>query len=254
MRCSNSLKWLAAFAALAVGTADLAAQSSATLMGRITDETGAAVSGAQIVITNQVTGTQNGGLSQADGRYSVAGLRAGGPYLVYVRMIGFGRHAVDDITLAAGQSMSLDFRLSQEAIAIDALEVFATRAIERKTPVAFSNVSKVQIQNQLGSRDLPLVLNVTPSVYATAQGGGAGDARINVRGFSQRNVAVMINGVPVNDIENGWVYWSNWDGLGDASTSIQLQRGLSAVNLATPSIGGTLNVITDPSAKCISSR
>lgn len=249
MRFSNSLKWLAAFAALAVGTADLAAQSSATLMGRITDETGAAVSGAQIVITNQVTGAQNGGLSQADGRYSVAGLRAGGPYLVYVRMIGFGRHAVDDITLAAGQSMSLDFRLSQEAIAIDALEVFATRAIERKTPVAFSNVSKVQIQNQLGSRDLPLVLNVTPSVYATAQGGGAGDARINVRGFSQRNFAVMINGVPVNDIENGWVYWSNWDGLGDASTSIQLQRGLSAVNLATPSIGGTLNVITDPSAQ-----
>ncbi|NIU76908.1 MAG: TonB-dependent receptor plug domain-containing protein, partial [Gammaproteobacteria bacterium] len=112
-----------------------------------------------------------------------------------------------------------------------------------------SNVGKVQIQQQLGSRDLPLVLNVTPSVYATAQGGGAGDARINVRGFSQRNTAVMINGVPVNDMENGWVYWSNWDGLGDAATSIQLQRGLSAVNLATPSIGGTLNVITDPSAR-----
>jgi outer membrane receptor protein involved in Fe transport len=67
-----------------------------------------------------------------------------------------------------------------------------------------------------------------------------------VRGFNQRNTAVMINGVPVNDMENGWVYWSNWDGVGDAATSIQLQRGLSAVNLATPSIGGTLNVITDP--------
>ena len=249
MRCSNSLKWFAALAALATGTADLAAQSSGTLMGRITDESGVAVSGAQVVITNQVTGAQNGGLSQSDGRYNVAGLRAGGPYLVDIRMIGFGRQAVDDVTIEGGQTMTLDFRLSQEAIAIDALEVFATRAIERKTPVAFSNVSKVQIQNELGSRDLPLVLNVTPSVYATAQGGGAGDARINVRGFSQRNFAVMINGVPVNDIENGWVYWSNWDGLGDAATSIQLQRGLSAVNLATPSIGGTLNVITDPSAQ-----
>ncbi|RMH02013.1 MAG: TonB-dependent receptor, partial [Chloroflexi bacterium] len=48
--------------------------------------------------------------------------------------------------------------------------------------------------------------------------------------------------------ENGWVYWSNWDGLADATSSIQMQRGLSAVNLATPSIGGTMNVITDPSA------
>jgi hypothetical protein len=58
----------------------------------------------------------------------------------------------------------------------------------------------------------------------------------------------MINGVPQNDMENGWVYWSNWDGVGDATHSIQMQRGLSAVNLATPSIGGSLNIITDPTA------
>jgi len=58
----------------------------------------------------------------------------------------------------------------------------------------------------------------------------------------------MINGVPQNDMENGWVYWSNWDGVGDATSSIQVQRGLSAVNLATPSIGGTMNIITDPTS------
>ncbi len=50
-------------------------------------------------------------------------------------------------------------------------------------------------------------------------------------------------------MENGWVYWSNWDGVGDATSSIQMQRGLSAVNLATPSIGGTMNIITDPAAQ-----
>jgi iron complex outermembrane receptor protein len=226
---------------------NLAAQSTATLSGRVTDESGAAVSGAQIVVTNQNSGTQNGALSQGDGRYSVIGLRAGGPYRVEVRMIGFGLQAVEDVMLTAGQTRTIDFRLTQEAIALDAIEVFSTRAVERKTPVAYSDVPKVQIQNQLGSQDLPMILNVTPSVYATMQGGGAGDARINVRGFDQKNTAVMINGVPVNDMENGWVYWSNWDGLGDATTSIQLQRGLSAVNLATPSIGGTMNVITDPS-------
>jgi hypothetical protein len=59
----------------------------------------------------------------------------------------------------------------------------------------------------------------------------------------------MINGVPQNDMENGWVYWSNWDGVADASHSIQMQRGLSAVNLATPSIGGTMNIITNPAAQ-----
>ena len=42
---------------------------------------------------------------------------------------------------------------------------------------------------------------------------------------------------------------SNWDGVADASHSIQMQRGLSAVNLATPSIGGTMNIITNPAAQ-----
>lgn len=115
--------------------------------------------------------------------------------------------------------------------------------------MAYTNVAKTDMEYRLGSRDIPLVLNTTPSVYATQQGGGAGDARVNVRGFNQRNVAVMINGVPVNDMENGWVYWSNWDGVADATSSIQLQRGLSAVNLAAPSIGGTMNILTDPTAR-----
>ena len=59
----------------------------------------------------------------------------------------------------------------------------------------------------------------------------------------------MINGIPVNDMENGWVFWSNWDGVADATTSIQLQKGLSAQNLATPSIGGSMNIITDAAAQ-----
>jgi len=130
---------------------------------------------------------------------------------------------------------------------MSALEVLASRAGE-KTPVAHTTVGKAEMEFRLGSQDIPMALSTTPSVYATQQGGGAGDARINVRGFNQRNVAVMINGVPQNDMENGWVYWSNWDGVADAAQSIQMQRGLSAVNLATPSIGGTMNIITDPAS------
>ncbi len=243
------LRWLLAAALfLAYPAQELMAQGAepARITGEVTDENGAPIAGVQIVIQNQQTGFQSGSLTQANGRYLVVGLRAGGPYRIEARMIGYGLEAMNDVMLDAGGTFEANFALGTEAIAMDALEVFATRAIERQTPVAYTDVPKVQIQNQLGSRDLPMVLNVTPSVYATQQGGGAGDARVNVRGFSQRNTAVMINGVPVNDMENGWVYWSNWDGLGDAATSIQLQRGLSAVNLATPSIGGTLNVITDP--------
>ena len=224
----------------------VSAQQTGTVRGTVTAE-GSGVEGAQVVLSHTVTGAQYGGLTLAGGRYDIGGVPAGS-YEVEVHMIGLSAEN-REITVSAGQGLTLDFTMTPSALVLGGIEVLAEKAEARRTPVAFTNVAKPKIQAQLGSRDLPLLLNVTPSVYSTAQGGGAGDARINVRGFSQRNTAVMINGVPVNDMENGWVYWSNWDGLGDAATSIQLQRGLSAINLATPSIGGTLNVITDPSRK-----
>jgi hypothetical protein len=239
---------LCAALVLAASASGLSAQQRASLTGRVTDQSGTPIDGVQLILTHLGTSAERGAFTSG-GRYLLSELRAGGPYRLEARMIGYGPAVVSDITLADGEARTIDLQLAQQAIALDALEVFATVARERATPVAYSDVKKVQLENQLGSRDLPMVLNVTPSVYATMSGGGAGDARVNVRGFSQRNTAVMINGVPVNDMENGWVYWSNWDGLGDAASSIQLQRGLSAVNLATPSIGGTLNIITDPAAQ-----
>lgn len=126
------------------------------------------------------------------------------------------------------------------------MEKFSDVANPFKTPVAVTEVAKEVITDTLSSRDVPFALEMSPSFYVTNTGGGAGDSRISVRGFDQRNVSILINGVPTNDNENGWLYWSNWDGLGDATARIQLQRGLSYSTLPTPSVGGTLNVVTDP--------
>ncbi|SVB00449.1 uncharacterized protein METZ01_LOCUS153303 [marine metagenome] len=206
-----------------------------TVTGTVEDAgTGEALAGANVV----VEGTDLGSASAYNGRFTINSVPVGSK--VTASMIGYGSQ-----TLTAGAM--LEFQLQKGTVEMTGLEVLASRAGE-KTPVAYTNVSKADIEVRLGSQDIPMALNSTPSVYATQQGGGAGDARINVRGFNQRNVAVMINGVPQNDMENGWVYWSNWDGVGDATSSIQMQRGLSAVNLATPSIGGTMNIITDPTA------
>jgi len=169
-----------------------------------------------------------------------------GKYTLVITYTGYTSTAVDVIIESGKYTDVGSVNMEASAIGLAGVAIIADRARERETPVAFSNIEKKDIEERLGSRDLPMVMNITPSVYSTMQGGGAGDARINVRGFNQRNVAIMINGVPINDMENGWVYWSNWDGIADATSSIQMQRGLSAVNLATPSIGGTMNVITSP--------
>lgn len=117
-------------------------------------------------------------------------------------------------------------------------------AKDRKTPVAVSTIKEAQIVERLGNQEFPEILNTTPSVYATKGGGGFGDGRVNVRGFDMNNTAVMINGVPVNDMESGAVYWSNWAGLSDVTSAIQIQRGLGSSKLAIASIGGTINVLT----------
>ena len=219
-----------------------AAYSQSTIRGVIVEaDSGSPLSGATVL----VSGIGIGAVADADGTYSITGLSLG-TYTLEASFVGFNGTS-QLITLRDSETV-VNFVLEVSSQSLEAMELFASRALSQQTPVAYSDIEKLTVERELGSRDVPLVLNTTPSVYSTAQGGGAGDARVNVRGFNQRNVAVMINGVPVNDMENGWVYWSNWDGVGDATTSIQLQRGLSAVNLATPSIGGTLNIITDPAA------
>ncbi len=201
-------------------------------------------SGEDLIGANvYVKGLAIGAATDANGHYEFKIPK--GAYTIVCSYIGF--EAVQK-KVNVTNNMELNFQLKDYEYSLS-VTVLADRARERETPVAFSNIEKKALEQTLGSQDVPMVLNTTPSVYATQQGGGAGDARINVRGFNQRNVAIMINGVPVNDMENGWVYWSNWDGVSDATSSIQMQRGLSAVNLATPSIGGTMNIITDPAAQ-----
>jgi len=117
-------------------------------------------------------------------------------------------------------------------------------AKERETPIAVSNITAQEVQLKVGNLEFPEIMNKTPGVYATKQGGGYGDSRISLRGFDQRNTSFLINGQPVNDMENGWVYWSNWAGLTDVASGIQIQRGLGASKLAVPSVGGTVSIYT----------
>ncbi|MDF2552001.1 MAG: TonB-dependent receptor [Chryseobacterium sp.] len=120
----------------------------------------------------------------------------------------------------------------------------ADLAKDRKTPVAVSTIKEAQIVERLGNQEFPEILKSTPSIYSAKGGGGFGDGRMNIRGFDTNNTAVMVNGVPVNGMEDGAVYWSNWLGLSDVTSAMQVQRGLGSSKLAIASVGGTVNIIT----------
>ncbi|MES2589631.1 MAG: TonB-dependent receptor plug domain-containing protein [Bacteroidota bacterium] len=193
------------------------------------------VSGAKVVLNEKFKA-----LTDFDGNAVFQSLPLG-KYNLVVSMLSFDtiakgielKNAIEKIEITLGGSLELE-----------EIKVIGNIVSDRKTPVAVTKIDPKKIQEELGSRDLPMLLNSTPGVYATQTGGGDGDSRITVRGFDQRNIGVMIDGVPVNDMENGSVYWSNWFGLDAITSNVQLQRGLGATKLAMPSIGGTMNIIT----------
>ena len=87
-------------------------------------------------------------------------------------------------------------------------------AEDRKTPVAVSTITAAQIQSKTaGNREFVEAIQYTPSVYVSNQAGGFGDSQVFLRGFDQVNTAFLLNGQPINGMEDGRMYWSNWSGM-----------------------------------------
>ncbi len=215
----------------------VSAQTSKTsVSGTVVDETGAPMIGATIT----VPGTSLGEATDASGNF-VLNVTPGTERVV-VSFIGYKDVVVD---IAKGKSTKLGtITLVTDSKMLDDVVVTQSIAVQRKTPVAVASVDFDYIEEKLGGQEFPEVLKSTPGVYATKGGGGYGDSRINMRGFESSNIAVMINGVPINDMEWGGVYWSNWAGLAEVTRSMQTQRGLGASKVSAPSVGGTINIVT----------
>ena len=204
--------------------------------GKVLDgDTNEGLPGATIIVKD----TDNGTVTGFDGSFSIDA------YEGDVLVISFLGYATQEVTVSARERLSVTLEpqpnvLGEIVVSSGVIDI----AKVRETPVAVSTISPSEIQLKVGNQEFPEIMNNPPGVYATKQGGGYGDSRISLRGFDQRNTSFLINGQPVNDMENGWVYWSNWQGLTDVASGIQIQRGLGASRLAVPSVGGTVSIFT----------
>ena len=212
------------------------AMAQSTITGTVMDvDANAPLPGANVI----EKGTTNGVSTDFDGKFTLTTQATSGQ--IVVSYVGYGSVTVSfngntelgNITLSSDNSLG-------EIVIVGIADV----AVDRKTPVAVSTIKASEISLKVGNMEFPEVMNTTPGVYATKQGGGYGDSRISLRGFDQSNTSFLINGQPVNDMENGWVYWSNWQGLTDVASGIQIQRGIGASRLAVPSVGGTVSIFT----------
>ena len=212
--------------------------SQGTITGSIVDgDLGGPLPGANVL----VKGTTNGVSADFDGNFSIEVTESTG--VLVVSYIGYTKKEV--AFSSAGNIGSIT--LMPNAEELEGVVVIGSGLIDlaekRSTPVAVSTISKSVIQEKaVGNVEVPEIIKSTPSAFVSGQT-GFGDSQLFLRGFDQINIATLLNGQPVNGMEDGRVYWSNWAGIADIANGVQVQRGLGSSRLAISSVGGTINLV-----------
>lgn len=118
------------------------------------------------------------------------------------------------------------------------------------TPIAFTNLTKEELEERNLGVDMPILMNFLPGVVTTSDAGaGVGYAGIRVRGSDATRINVTINGIPYNDAESHGTFWVN---LPDFSSSVdfaQLQRGVGTSTNGAGAFGASINLTTDSNSE-----
>ncbi|MFN4762177.1 TonB-dependent receptor [Gillisia sp. Q332] len=214
-----------------------------TITGTVIDsEMNAPLPGATVV----VVGTTNGTTTDFEGKFSLNVATATGR--IEISFIGFERRSAN-FNVASGQTQDLGrIVLTTDADALSEIIVIGRGVMDleedRRTPIAVSTITKSEIQQKaVGNVEFPELMKNVPSVYVSNQT-GFGDSQMFLRGFDQTNTAFLLNGQPINGMEDGKMYWSNWAGMADIANAVQVQRGLGSSKLAISSVGGTVNIVS----------
>ncbi len=222
--------------------------SQQTVTGIVIDnDTRMGLPGVNVVVLNS---TENA-TTDDNGKFQITTVQTAGS--VEISYIGFETKVLTFKVANGGTANLGQIVIGTDSAQLDEIIVVGKGVIDladsRRTPIAVSTIRAAEIKQKTGSADVTQAMVNTPSVYVAGQSGGFGDSRITVRGFGQDNTAFLLNGQPINGMEDGLVYWSNWSGMSDIANGIQIQRGLGSSKLAISSVGGTVNFVTKTTDK-----
>ena len=132
-----------------------------------------------------------------------------------------------------------------KSVELQDVQVVSTRA-SRKTPMAFTNMSKEQLKAVNYGKDVPFLLSLTPSVTMTSDAGnGIGYTSLRVRGTDPSRINITANGIPMNDAESAQLFWVNMGDFASSVQSMQIQRGVGTSTNGSGAFGASLNMQTE---------
>ncbi|GAB3733939.1 TonB-dependent receptor [Spirosoma lituiforme] len=217
--------------------ATLPAWAQLTLSGKVSDADGGPLPGAAVV----VEGTYKGTFTDATGAFQLTNLKSTAIAL-QISMLGYEtqRQAID-----LSQNDVLSIKLSKTAVAVDEVVVSATRA-NQKSAIAYTDVTRRELNKLNLGQDIPQLLNFTPSIVTTSDAGaGVGYTGIRIRGSDATRVNVTLNGIPYNDAESQGTFFVNMPDFASSVSSIQIQRGVGTSTNGAGAFGASVNIQTN---------
>lgn len=214
----------------------LALFSQSTLSGRITDvQTNHPLQGATIRVEGSALGTT----ADAAGRYSLR-LR-NGDYTIIVEFLGY--EAQRRILSIGRSDEELNVGLVPHTFITDEVVIAAVRA-SRTAPVSQATRTRKDIERVYTGQDGAfLIERLSPSIVTYSESGTnmSNYGTFRLRGIDQTRVNMTLNGVPLNDMVDQGVFFSNFSDFGNSIGSVQVQRGVGVAANGTASYAGSIN-------------
>jgi len=210
-----------------------------TLVGEVMDaESKTKLAGVSVFIQN----SNKGSSTDESGKFTISDLDPGLYTLVFKRQ----DYRIFEKEINFPEQRILNIGLEKKPTEIEGMTVSSTRAKERETPVTFTNMNKEMIDEANYGQDIPMLMNELPNVLSYADAGnGFGYSYLKIRGFDQKRIGVMINGIPLNDPEDHQVYWVDMPDFAESISDIQFQRGVGSSIYGVSTFGGSLNMQTN---------
>ncbi|MBQ6761774.1 MAG: TonB-dependent receptor [Bacteroidales bacterium] len=190
----KSLKSLVlACIALFAGIAASAQVTTSSLGGRVVDQNGEPVIGAAVVAIHEPSGTSYGSITNADGLYTIQGMRTGGPYRVEVSCLGYQQVNYTDVTLSLAETFNLNAQLPESS-------EFLSEAVVIAAPTSkFAAVEKTGASTNISSRQMIEMPTISRSFSDMAKLSPYGGNGMNFSGSSGRSTNFTVDGANVNN-------------------------------------------------------
>jgi len=149
--------------------------TSSGITGKITDANNEVLPGATVLAVHQPSGTQYGTIANSEGRFTLQGMRSGGPYQVEVSFVGYNKATYASINLSLGESYSLDVKLTETSVDVGEVIVMGAKGpvFNSEKNGASINVNNRQIAMMPTiSRSINDVTRLTPQANGNQIGGG----------------------------------------------------------------------------------